>query len=233
VTTNRPTIIAHRGASKAHRENTVEAFAAAGPLGAEAVELDVRRTADGTLVIHHDPALDDGRTILDLALADLPGHVPTLAQALDACGGLVVNVEIKNDPSEPDFDADESVAAGVVDEIERRGTAARILVSSFHRPTIDRVRVLMPELATALLHADPDRAARLAEAVEHGHGALHPWFGFVDEALVDEAHAAGVAVNVWTVDDPETMVRLAAAGVDGIVTNVPDVALATLGPRPA
>lgn len=232
MTTNRPTIIAHRGASKAHRENTVAAFAAAGPLGAEAIELDVRRTADGALVVHHDAALGDGGpAIVTLGRADLPPHLPTLAEALDACGGLVVNVEIKNDPNEPDFDDAATVADGVVAEVARRGIGARILVSSFHRPTIDRVRSLDPDLATAFLYADPDGVGMLAAAVEHGHGAIHPWFGFVDAALVDAAHAAGVAVNVWTVDDPEAMLRLAEAGVDGIVTNVPDVALEVLGPR--
>lgn len=231
MTTNRPLIIAHRGASAAHPENTVGAFRAAGPLGADAIELDARRTADGRCIVHHDVALGDGREIVAVEAAELPGHVPSLTAALDACGDLVVNVEIKNMPGEADFDADELVASLVVAEVARRGVRERTVVSSFHRPTIDRVRALDPHLATGYLYAHAEVETVIAEAVEHGHRALHPWFGFVDEALVSAAHDAGLAVNTWTVDEPEVMLRLAGHGVDGIVTNVPDVALATLGPH--
>lgn len=229
--THRPLIIAHRGASAAHPENTVEAFAASGPLGADAVELDARRTADGQVVVHHDDALADGRTIVGLAAADLPAHVPSLAEALDACGDLVVNVEIKNWPDDADFDPTEAVADAVVALVRARGDAERILVSSFHMPTVDRVRATMPELATAFLHMAEDGAAGLDRAVAHGHGAVHPWYGWVTEDLVAAAHEVGVRVNAWTVDEPEWMARLAAWGADGIVTNVPDVALEVLGPR--
>ncbi|MGI8937436.1 MAG: glycerophosphodiester phosphodiesterase [Iamia sp.] len=227
----RPLIIAHRGASAREPENTVAAFAAAGPLGADAVELDARRTADGQVIVAHDAHLPDGRTIVELARAELPPSVPTLAAALDACGDLVVNIEVKNLPGEPDFDAGDAVADAVVAEVGARGRDEQWLISSFHRPTIDRVRERSARLATAFLHVHVDGATALAEAVEHGHGALHPWSGWVTDELVAAAHAQGVVVNVWTVDDPEEMVRLAGWGVDGIVTNVPDVALGVLGPR--
>ncbi|HYI60672.1 MAG TPA: glycerophosphodiester phosphodiesterase [Acidimicrobiales bacterium] len=228
MATERPTIIAHRGASVAHRENTVAAFAAAGPLGADAVELDARRTADGVIVVHHDDTLDDGRVIVELERPQLPPHVPTLAEALDACGGLVVNVEVKNWPEDADFDPGEAVTEAVVAELARRGRPDRYLVSSFHRPSIDRVRERAPGLATAFLHAQVDGATALAEAVAHGHRALHPWYGWVTEELIAAAHAQGVVVNTWTVDDPELMARFAGWGIDGIVTNVPDIALAAL-----
>lgn len=229
--TTRPLIIAHRGASARHPENTVTAFAAAGPLGADAVELDARRTADGLVIVHHDAHLADGRTIVEVAGGDLPSSVPTLAAALDACGDLVVNIEVKNLPGDPDFDPDEEVADAVVAEVEARGRPDQWLVSSFHRPTIDRVRDRASDLATAFLHIHIDGPTALAEAVAHGHGALHPWSGWVTEELVATAHAQGVAVNTWTVDDPDEMARLAGWGVDGIVTNVPDVARDVLGPR--
>jgi glycerophosphoryl diester phosphodiesterase len=228
---NRPLIIAHRGASAAHPENTVAAFAAAGPLGADAVELDARRTADGAVVVRHDETLPDGRVLVETTRAALPPEIPTLAEALDACGDLVVNIEIKNSPGDRDFDPDEVVADEVVAEVRRRGTPERYLVSSFHRPTIDRVRAAMPELGTALLHLHQDGAVALAEALAHGHGALHPWYGWVTEAVIAAAHDVGVVVNAWTVDDPDVMARLAGWGVDGIVTNVPDVALEVLGPN--
>lgn len=231
MTTARPLIIAHRGASAAHPENTVEAFAAAGPLGADGIELDARRTADGAVIVHHDDTLADGRVIVELTRAELPASVPTLAEALDACGELLVNIEIKNWPDDADFDPTDAVASEVVAEVARRDMGPRTVVSCFHRPTIDRVRALAPELATAYLHIHIDGATALAEAVEHGHGLIHPWHGWVTAELVEQAHAAGVKVNTWTVDDPEVMTRLAGWGVDGIVTNVPDVALEALGPR--
>ena len=91
-------VMAHRGASRAEAENTVAAFRRAGQMGSHAVELDVRRTADGVLVVHHNPHLADGRLIASLAFAELrhdAPQVPTLGEALDACDGMWVNVEIK------------------------------------------------------------------------------------------------------------------------------------------
>lgn len=226
-----PLVLAHRGASAAHPANTVAAFVAAGPLGADGVELDVRRTADGAAVVVHDETLPDGRALVDTLRADLPAWVPTLAEALDACGDLLVNVEVKNWPDDRDFDPQEAMADAVAAELVDRGGGDRYLVSCFHRPTIDRVRERAPGLPTAYLHVHGDGATALADAVAHGHGALHPWCGLVTAELVAAAHDAGVAVNTWTVDDPDEMVRLAARGVDGIVTNVPDIARQTLGPR--
>lgn len=221
-----PLVIAHRGASVAHPENTLAAFAAAAPLGADAVELDARRTVDGVVVVSHDDTLPDGRILVETAQADLPDWLPTLAAALDVCAPLVVNIEIKNTPGDADFDPQERVADAVMAELARR-QRDRYLISSFHRPTIDRIRSQVPDLGTALLHVDGTTA--LVDAV--AHGALHPWAGSVTEDLVAAAHARGVVVNTWTVDDPAAMRRLSSWGVDGIVTNVPDVARTTLGPR--
>jgi len=89
-------IIAHRGASARFRENTVEAFLAAARLGADGVELDVRRSADGALVVHHDALLPGGDPISNVAVANLPEYVPLLDTALEACADLFVNVEVKS-----------------------------------------------------------------------------------------------------------------------------------------
>ena len=91
----RPQIIAHRGASKAEKENTLSDFRRAGDMGSDAVELDVRRTKDGAMAVHHDQHLADGRNIMDLDADGLPSHVPMLDEALDACEGMWVNIEIK------------------------------------------------------------------------------------------------------------------------------------------
>ena len=221
-------IIAHRGASADYPENTLAAFRAAGPLGANWVELDVRRTADGALAVHHDAQLPDGRTIVELTAAELPEFVPSLAEALEACVPLGVNVEIKNSPQDVDFDPEAAMAAPVVDAI--RACSQPIIVSCFHAPTLDRVRSEDASVATALLTfdlGDPEQV--IAASAAACHVALHPFDRTVTRELVELAHDTQLAVNVWTVDDPARIEALAEMGVDGIVTNVPDVAAAVLG----
>lgn len=228
-------VIAHRGASAAFSENSVAAFEGAVAMGADGVELDVRRTRDGRLALSHDDTLADGRAVVATDFADLPDDVADLAAALDACAPLsVVNTEIKNWPEDKDFDATESVAAAVVALLEARGELAsgRHLISAFHLPTVDRVRALAPGLATGWLLGLVEDPARLIDtAAEHGHVAVHPHHAFVDEAFVRRAHDAGLAVNAWTCDEPERIRWLAALDVDAVITNVPDVARTALARR--
>lgn len=218
-------IIAHRGASRAERENTLAAFRRAVEMGADGVELDVRRTCDDRLVVHHDARLDDGRAIVEVAAADLPGHVPLLADALDACDGAFVNIEIKNDPSEPDHDPGDWVAHRVGELLIRRGGGVRWLISSFRYETVALCRLVLPGVRTAWLVESFDDSI-IAQTAAGGHVAVHPGVDALDERSIRAAHAAGLAVNTWTCDDPDRMRELLAWGVDGICTNVPDIALA-------
>lgn len=226
-------VIAHRGASSAFPENTEAAFAGAVAQGADGVELDVRRTADGRMALSHDDTLPDGRVVVDTAFADLPEPILDLARALDVCAPLaVVNTEIKNWPDDKDFDPTEQLAGDVVALLAARGELddGRHLISCFHLPTVDRVHELAPDLATAwLLGLADDPGALIDKAAERGHVAVHPHHAFVNETFVSLAHAAGLAVNTWTCDDPDRIRWLADLGVDAVVTNVPDVALAALG----
>jgi len=218
-----PQVIAHRGASRQRLENTVEAFRRAQELGADAVELDVRRSADGVLVVHHDPAGPDGAAICDTLSRDLAPHIPTLERALDACRGLWVNVEVKNDPGEPDFDPSDSIARETAALLAARPEPAdRWLVSSFRRRSVDAVREVAPAIATAWLciELDPDLLPGLAA---DGHAAVHPWVAMLTDDLIAASQAAGLMVNTWTCDDPDRMAQLVAAGVNGLCTNVPDL----------
>jgi len=177
-------VLAHRGASRAARENTIAAFHLAAAMGSDAVELDVRRTADGLLVIHHDPFLEDGRSIVDANACDLPPHIPNLDDALDACEGMWVNVEIKNDPQEPDFDPTDSIADSTVAALLGRTTDDRWLISSFRLETIDRCRALAPGIRTAWLVVEvPDDV--IATMVGRGHSALHPWVATLLRSHID------------------------------------------------
>ena len=238
-------IYAHRGASRDYPENSLAAFRGAVSQGADAVELDVRRAADGTLIVHHDPWYLDQRIVWSTPGNERPSGVPVLADALDACLGTLVNVEIKNIPG--DLGGDDvpwslDIVDALVDLIARRRTAGvtdDLVVSSFDFETLSWLRSRDPGLPTAYLvfetfgrgldHRDGGDAA--ARAAEGGAGALHPWDPDVDAALVEHCHRLGLAVNVWTVDDPDRIRALAALGVDGIVTNVPALARAALDER--
>jgi glycerophosphoryl diester phosphodiesterase len=124
----------------------------------------------------------------------------------------------------------------VVATLERRNRRDRVLVSSFHLPTVDRVRELDASVPTAFLTGmglDPLQVLDVCAA--HKHGAYHPVVvmlqGAAAAATAARAHDLGIGVNVWTVNDEAEIRRLADAGVDGIVTDVPDVARAVLDGR--
>ena len=224
-------IWAHRGASAARPENTLEAFIEARAQGAAGVELDVRRSADRALVVHHDAALADGRLLVELGVPDLPDGICLLDAALDACAGMVVNIEIKNVEVDPDFDPEQLVAGAVVDLLHQRGTApGEVLVSSFGLAAIDRVRALDPAIPTGYLAFTRwNQRKALQRAIDGGHGAFHPHHLVVNPELVAAAHDAGLAVNAWTADDPDRIRWLAdECGVAAIITTVPDIALEAL-----
>lgn len=212
-------VVAHRGASAAFPPgNTLEAFVGAVNEAADWVELDVHLTADGEVIVHHDPVLGDGRAIGDMNAAHLPAFVPRLSEAMQACGSLSINVEIK-----PDGRAElrPQLIDTVVSLLTSIGTPDRYLITSFDHDIVDGVRGLAPLLPTGLLLFDGSRDEVLARAVAGGHVAINPWAPLVDGEFVERAHSEGIAVNVWTVDDPDQMRLLHAMGVDAIITNVP------------
>jgi len=212
-------VVAHRGASAAFPPgNTIAAFAGAVVEAADWVELDVHLTADGQVIVHHDPVLGDGRIIGEIERRHLPEFVPTLHEALAACGPLSVNVEIKPDGVD-------ALRAELIDQVVTillsGGEPHRFLVTSFDHDIVDSVRGAAPMLPTGLLLFDNSREDVLQRAVDGGHTAINPWAPLVDGEFVDRAHDMGIAVNVWTVDQPEQIRLLQAAGVDAIITNVP------------
>jgi glycerophosphoryl diester phosphodiesterase len=233
-------VIGHRGASASYPENTLEAFAGAADLGADWVELDVHLTRDGVAVVHHDATLPDGRTLGAVDAADLPVSVPTLAAALATCRAhdLGVNVEIKSDPRDAAFDPTYAVVAttlavladpAAAADVARADGGPRYLITSFDPGCIAAVRAAS-SLPTGQLAFDiRDLDALLAAAAAAGHVAVNPWDPFVDAAFMTAARAAGLRVYPWTVDDPDRMRALVELGVDGIITNVPDVLRTVVG----
>lgn len=236
-------VIGHRGASLSHRENTLEAFRGAIEQGADGIELDVRLSADDVLIVHHDAHLADGTLIRSVDADALPDEVPTLGRALEVVGDTWVNVEIKNVPDEPDYDAEHRISVAVAGLMaahlalsqagdDETTMADRAIISSFNVGSIEQLRATDPSLPLALLvwgQADP--ASLVARAEAHGFEAIHPHDLLVDRSFVDRAHRAGLQVNVWTVDDVDRIRQLADFGVDGVITNDPAAAVTALGRR--
>ena len=157
-------------------ENTIDAFAEARRLGADGVELDVRLTADGALAVHHDAEIPGVGVIAELGVADLPAHVPLLADVLAVCEGMVVNVEIKNAPQDPGWDPGEAVAALTAAAIEEAGWTGRVIVSSFQAATLRAVQAADGRLALgALWGFAAEVGPALAEAAAAGFRAVHPF----------------------------------------------------------
>ena len=198
--------IGHRGAMGHAPENTIAAFEAAIALDCDEVETDAWLAADGRLVISHDRPVDGASLSLD--------------DVLDLCRGrIAVNVELK-------CEGDERRAADIGARAARRLTELpeeAAYVSSFWWGALTAAREAAPRVRRAFVFSDsPDRGALIASATSLGLWALHPNRRYVTPELVTAAHAAGLRVNAWTVDDADEIAAFAALGVDGIMSNWPE-----------
>lgn len=221
-----PVILAHRGASATHPENTIRSFRAAKRAGADGVELDIRVSSDDQIVVVHDETIG-GRLVGQMARAEFDDDVPDLAAALGSCGEMMVNIEVKNQRGEACYRLPEPLAELVVAEI-RSAAGGPILLSSFDLATVDALRRKGSYPTGWLIEPPMDAGEALQRVIAHGHQALHPHHTQVDAALVAAARRSGVKLFVWTVDDPRRQRELADLGVDGIITNRPAEALAVL-----
>jgi glycerophosphoryl diester phosphodiesterase len=227
--------IAHRGACGTFPENTMCSFAAALELGADAIELDCQLTADGELVVCHDETLDrttDGlgplgaRTWEELARLDAGlwkgerfrgERIPRLADVLDLVAGrLLVNVEIK---SKRDVGRIEEPLAALVRE---RGAAEWAVFSSFHTRAVRGMRTVAPWARLGILRNARPAEEAITLAIELAAGCIAPRRNLVDAKLVEAAHACGLGVWVWTVNELADMRRLQEIGVDAIFSDYPE-----------
>jgi glycerophosphoryl diester phosphodiesterase len=225
-------VVAHRGASIEQPENTIAAFEAAIDAGADAVEFDVRMTADGHAVVMHDP--DVSRTtagtglVSEITLEEIRKlGVPTVEEALRCLSGrAAVDIEIKNLPGEPDFTPDrEPAVEATLAALDAVGFSGQVIVSSFNPASIAHSRALRPDVPTGLLteyEVDADEA--LTRATSQGHPWVLPFVSKVLEAgegFAERVHAGGALLGVWIADDPETASRLFELGADAVATNDP------------
>jgi glycerophosphoryl diester phosphodiesterase len=222
-------VIAHRGASAEATENSLAAFRLALDQGADGVELDVHVTANGEIVVFHDPELQ-GRQICNLQSAIVLSHrlpngetVPTLRQALDVITPKAIAfVELKSLPPE----ADETLLA----LFASAPRPDRCHVHSFDHRIIHRLTAHGSRLTASAgvlsgsYTLDPASQVRAA-----GASALWQHVDLVDRPLVAQIHEAGYRLYAWTEDRPERMRRLIEWGVDGICTNRPALAREVVG----
>ncbi|GAB3882692.1 glycerophosphodiester phosphodiesterase family protein [Terrabacter terrigena] len=271
----------HRGAKGLVVENTLAGFAAAYGVGATGVELDVRLTADGRVVVWHDAELLPhkcrstgpdlvGARVDDLTLAqlrtvdvgsltlpDCPGQqadpgarISTLSEVLahgvESAPGVWWTIELKVDPrDEREVSARRQLLEGVLTDVHDHAVERQCFVHSFDWAVLELSAALAPDVLRSALvessvtwHPGSPLTGSVVPGESHhdvcdgavavGAQVISPDDAMVDAAFVDRAHAAGLAVLPWTVNEPPRIVELVEAGVDGIVTDYPDRALAVV-----
>ncbi|MCI0404123.1 MAG: glycerophosphodiester phosphodiesterase [Acidobacteria bacterium] len=213
-----PLIIAHRGAP-GRRENTIEAFLHGIAAGAEWIELDVHQTADGAVIVHHDPAIGRRRLTArtleearELARRRKRIALATLDDVLEAIPKTIgVNVEIK----------DPRAARAVVNVLNRHKAVERALGSSFHWEVVRELARLRPRIRTGIL--TPRRLDDPVDAIRRARASvlIHEYHS-VEAAQVREVQAAGFWFVVWTPNRERELRRMVELGVDGIATDYPE-----------
>ena len=215
---NSPEKISHRGAHQSLPENSIPAFLRAIELGADAIELDVHATLDGTLVVHHDDEVnavgEPRRKIVETTFADLRKfpladgiEIPSLNDVLSAINDTAfVYVEVKAPNIEP-------LVTRVI-----RESGSRCAVHSFDHRIVKSVKSFLPAVRTGVLevsrHLDPAISLQMT-------GAEDLWqdVSFIDEELVARVHAINARVIAWTANDADQWETLRRIGVDGICTD--------------
>lgn len=247
----RPRLFAHRGASGHCPENTLPAFCLAIELGAPYLELDVRMSLDGHVVIHHDETVDRttqgtgpvaGKSLAEIRALDAgygfrrqgkEGYpfrgrgvrIPTLDEVLEAFPEACVNVEVKQQ-----WPPMESTLEGLL--VRHRALDRALLTAADHR-VMERIRVrLGHRVATGTSSREGTDLAqwflrgRPGQFRLEGQAVQIPDHlagrDYITPPLVEAVHGLGAEVHVWTVNDPARMIRLLEMGVDGIMTDFPD-----------
>ena len=255
-----PVNLAHRGASARAPENTLEAFRLAVESGAGGLELDVHLTRDGHVVVIHDSTLDrttDGTgPVAEMTLDELREpdaghnfspddgdtlpyrglglHIPTLAEVLREFPGVAVNIDIKADRP--------GIEAAVLNDLREAGAEGRVLVVSsrrsavrrFRRMTEGRISTGASRWETGVFYGLSN--LRLEQLLRPAYDALqvpvrHRGIPLVTRRFVEAAHATGVRVDAWTINEPGEMRRLLDLGVDVIMTDRPGTLADVIGQR--
>jgi glycerophosphoryl diester phosphodiesterase len=230
---NKQIVIAHKGASGHAPENTLRSFRKAVEYRAHMIELDTHETLDGKLVCLHDSTVDrttNGNgavhsfTYKELRELDAGEgeRIPLLEEVIKfASEKIQVNIELKVI----------EVEKKVLDIVERHGMLQDIIISSFIHDTLATVRDLNELVKTAVLVNKP-KEDLVRYSLHFKANAINPYHELVTPELLEDAHNAGLKVYPWTVNNPQTMKQLFSVGVDGLITDYPDIAADVLGNDP-
>ncbi|HKB13830.1 MAG TPA: glycerophosphodiester phosphodiesterase family protein [Vicinamibacterales bacterium] len=228
-TAPRPLVFAHRGGSALAPENTIDAFDNGLALGADGLELDVHLSVDGVVVVHHDRSLERTTRLRGPVAARSAGElaaagVPALSEVLTRYADARVIIEMKENRPE--------LAAAVVDVVWRANAVERVCLGSFGRRVLRAARAIEPAIATSAAREEVRWALYRSWVrwpvmnVGYGGYQVPEWAGrtrVVSPYFVDASHRAGLAVQVWTVDDRADAARLLSWGVDALITDRPDI----------
>jgi glycerophosphoryl diester phosphodiesterase len=245
---------ANTGAVAAHPENSLEGFQASHKLGADVIEMDAKLTADNVPVIMHDATLDRTtncagqvrqRTAADLAancridtlgtealIKGAPGAgvaIPTLADVLAwaRADKVKLHLEIKNQPTDPDYDSTPGFAQTVLNAVTASGIDKRtVLIQSFWPPNLDQAKAAgYPTTLLLLQQGSTQQGIDLAK--QNGYTVVSPGWPTAGEPeeFVLSAHRAGLAVIPYTIDEEKEIARAFTVGVDGVITNDPKLGL--------
>ena len=232
---------AHRGASGTFPENTLESFEGAVRAGADGIELDVQLSRDGELVVAHDERIDrmsDGAGFVkDFTLAELKrfnfnrpnpsvqhAELPTLREVYELIRptGLTVNVELKTGCFTYPGIVEKTLELTAAQSMEDR-----VIYSSFNHYTLVEVKKLNPSAKTGMLYGDRIIGAEKYAKETVGVDALHPALYHLDDPeYMAKALKYGLSVHVWTADSEEDIRRMAELGVNAVITDYPERALA-------
>ncbi len=239
-----PIPFAHRGGTSSAPENTLAAFEHAVELGYRYLETDVHLTVDGVLVAFHDADLERtcgvAVTIAECTWAELTElrvdgrePIPSMIELLDAFPAARFNIDCKSDAAAP----------ALVGLVRDRELLSRVCIGSFSHARITKLRSLLgralltcmsPRETTRLritgrVSGDAQRVAQVPVTVSRSGVGRH--ITLVNERFVAAAQRRSGGVHVWTIDDPDEMHRLLELGVDGIMTDHPDVLRSALMER--
>ena len=218
---NDPYIMAHRGASGYYPDNSLEAFEHAAELGADMVELDVRKTRDGKLVVFHDASIEIGgksREIADLKLSEIRKANPdvcTLEEALECIAGTGMQVMIEFKVT--------GVEKAVVNCVKEAGILDRALYGSFKLSVIKKIKTLLPDAHTVYIMQKEDVLEDvLKDTEDYNFDTASVKYNLLSEKIIRDLHLAGKQVVGWTLNLIDEIKNAISMGVDGVTTDYPD-----------
>lgn len=239
-----PIVIGHRGDKLYAPENTLSSFKQAAEKGADAVEFDVKLTADQQVIVLHDPTIDrttnGSGKVAKLSLEEIrrfdagilyPGKflnekIPTLEEVFETVGRrLFMNIELTNYSTPND-----GLVTKVVELVKNHGMENRVLFSSFFPWNLQKAGTLLPDTPCALLTMRGWKGfLGRSFGWRGGCAALNPFMTDVNAGLVFRVHTAGKRINAWTVTAEDDIKRMIGLGVDGIITGDPALTFHLLG----